>query len=166
MIVVAQCVALLLSLQSLFCFPLPARIRTFQNGDKKLSRAALSSARKRDSTSAICSTGTFDPDNVDSVDSLGTCSNQSQQALKIPSFVSKVDDLESPALPHASPFAYSSSSLLYPNPSCDVDRMSGTDLAYMGDVVYELFVRSRLVWPQQRTSDRQDRAVMLVRGES
>jgi hypothetical protein len=53
---------------------------------------------------------------------------------------------------------------LRPNESCDADRMSGTDLAYMGDVVYELFVRSRTVWPPQRTADRQDTAVALVRG--
>jgi hypothetical protein len=36
--------------------------------------------------------------------------------------------------------------LLSPVDSCNVDRMSGTDLAYVGDVVYELFVRSRTVW--------------------
>ena len=36
--------------------------------------------------------------------------------------------------------------LLSPVASCNVDRMSGTDLAYVGDVVYELFVRSRTVW--------------------
>jgi 23S rRNA maturation mini-RNase III len=55
---------------------------------------------------------------------------------------------------------------LRPNGSCDADRMSGTDLAYMGDVVYELFVRSRTVWPPQRTADRQDTAVALVRGRN
>ena len=37
-------------------------------------------------------------------------------------------------------------SLLSPADTCDVDRMSGTDLAYVGDCVYELFVRSRTVW--------------------
>jgi len=36
--------------------------------------------------------------------------------------------------------------LLRPAENCNVDRMSGTDLAYVGDVVYELFVRSRTVW--------------------
>lgn len=36
--------------------------------------------------------------------------------------------------------------LLRPAEPCNVDRMSGTDLAYVGDVVYELFVRSRTVW--------------------
>lgn len=36
--------------------------------------------------------------------------------------------------------------LLSPVDSCNVDRLSGTDLAYIGDVVYELFVRSRTVW--------------------
>lgn len=36
--------------------------------------------------------------------------------------------------------------ILRPSSSCNVDRMSGTDLAYIGDVVYELYVRSRTVW--------------------
>jgi hypothetical protein len=54
--------------------------------------------------------------------------------------------------------------LLRPFETCDVDRMSGTDLAYIGDVVYELFVRSRTVWPPKRTADLQQQAVALVRG--
>jgi len=43
--------------------------------------------------------------------------------------------------------------------------MSGTELAYIGDVVYELFVRSRHVWPSKRTSDLQNTVVGLVRAE-
>jgi hypothetical protein len=54
---------------------------------------------------------------------------------------------------------------LTPTKSCNPDQMSGTDLAYVGDVVYELFVRSRHVWPSRRTSDLQNQVVGLVRGE-
>jgi hypothetical protein len=54
--------------------------------------------------------------------------------------------------------------LLMPSTSCDVGQMSTTDLAYIGDVVYELFIRSRTVWPPKRTSDLQLQVVALVRG--
>mmetsp|Transcript_5068 Transcript_5068/g.14213 ORF Transcript_5068/g.14213 Transcript_5068/m.14213 type:complete len:133 (-) Transcript_5068:317-715(-) len=43
--------------------------------------------------------------------------------------------------------------------------MSSTDLAYIGDVVYELFVRSKFVWPSRRTKDLQTAVVSLVRAE-
>lgn len=55
--------------------------------------------------------------------------------------------------------------LLLPSMSCDVGQMSTTDLAYIGDVVYELFIRSRTVWPPKRTSDLQLQVVALVRGK-
>jgi len=55
--------------------------------------------------------------------------------------------------------------LLSPNSSCRVNQMSGTDLAYIGDVVFELFIRSRHVWPSKRTSDLQNTVVSLVRAE-
>lgn len=55
---------------------------------------------------------------------------------------------------------------LSPITSCKVNQMSGTDLAYVGDVVFELFVRSRHVWPSKRTSDLQNTVVGLVRGTS
>jgi ribonuclease III family protein len=42
--------------------------------------------------------------------------------------------------------------------------MSGTDLAYIGDVVYELYIRTRTVWPLKRTTDLQQKVVALVRG--
>ena len=42
--------------------------------------------------------------------------------------------------------------------------MSGTDLAYIGDVVYELYIRTRTVWPLKRTTDLQQQVVALVRG--
>eukprot|EP00536_Pseudo-nitzschia_multiseries_P000111 jgi/Psemu1/249212/estExt_Genewise1Plus.C_20270 len=55
--------------------------------------------------------------------------------------------------------------LLSPSSSCRVNQMSGTDLAYIGDAVFELFVRSRHVWPPKRTSDLQNTVVGLVRAE-
>jgi hypothetical protein len=55
-------------------------------------------------------------------------------------------------------------SILTPHPS-DVTRMSGTDLAYIGDVVFELFVRSRYVWPPKKTSILQTTVVECVRGK-
>lgn len=55
--------------------------------------------------------------------------------------------------------------LLSPIESCKVDRMSGTDLAYIGDSVFELFIRSKCVWPSKRTSDLQHQVVGLVRAE-
>ena len=58
------------------------------------------------------------------------------------------------------------SELLSPMSSCKVDQMSGTDLAYIGDVVFELFIRSRHVWPSKRTSDLQNIVVGIVRGAS
>ena len=53
---------------------------------------------------------------------------------------------------------------LSPSSSCRVNQMSGTDLAYIGDVVYELFVRSRHVWPSKRTTDLQNTVVGIVNG--
>jgi hypothetical protein len=55
--------------------------------------------------------------------------------------------------------------LLVPSDQCNVDRMSATDLAYIGDVVYELFIRTRTVWPPKKTSDLQEKVVALVRGK-
>lgn len=55
--------------------------------------------------------------------------------------------------------------LLLPIKSCNVNQMSGTDLAYIGDVVFELYIRSRHVWPSKRTSDLQNTVVAIVRAE-
>mmetsp|Transcript_4206 Transcript_4206/g.4610 ORF Transcript_4206/g.4610 Transcript_4206/m.4610 type:complete len:216 (+) Transcript_4206:39-686(+) len=55
--------------------------------------------------------------------------------------------------------------LLTPIHDCDVRQMSPTDLAYIGDVVYEIFVRSKYVYPSRRTSDLQNKVVSLVRAE-
>ena len=54
--------------------------------------------------------------------------------------------------------------LLRPPLPCRVQQMSSTDLAYIGDAVYELMVRSWAVWPPKRTSDLQTQVVALVRG--
>lgn len=51
-----------------------------------------------------------------------------------------------------------------PNHNCDTMRMSGTDLAYIGDVIFELYARSRYVWPPKRTSELQTTVVECVRG--
>ena len=79
--------------------------------------------------------------------------------------------------------------LFLPSEKCKVNQMSGTDLgalqlcrlfsrviplgkyltvvtiAYIGDVVFELFIRSRHVWPSKRTSDLQNLVVSIVRGK-
>lgn len=52
-----------------------------------------------------------------------------------------------------------------PAAGCKVEQMSSTDLAYVGDALYELTVRSWAVWPPKRTSDLQNQVVELVRGE-
>ena len=56
--------------------------------------------------------------------------------------------------------------LFSPDPKCDTTRMSGTDLAYIGDVVFEIYSRSRYVWPSKRTSELQKTVVERVRGMS
>ena len=43
--------------------------------------------------------------------------------------------------------------------------MGPTALAYLGDVVFELFVRSRKLWPSRRTDDLQQQVVALVNAE-
>lgn len=55
--------------------------------------------------------------------------------------------------------------LLLPSTKCDVNQVGPTALAYIGDVVFELMVRARHVWPTRRTSDLQQQVVALVRGE-
>ena len=54
--------------------------------------------------------------------------------------------------------------LLLPSPDCDVNQVGPTALAYIGDVVFELLVRSRHVWPTRRTADLQQQVVAFVRG--
>ena len=55
--------------------------------------------------------------------------------------------------------------LMSPIASAKPDQMSASSLAYLGDVLFELFVRSRYVWPSRRMSDLQDKVVSVVRGE-
>ena len=55
--------------------------------------------------------------------------------------------------------------MLQPISSCDVDQVSPTTLAYLGDVVFELFARSRYIWPSRRTTDLQNIVVNSVRGK-
>lgn len=45
--------------------------------------------------------------------------------------------------------------LLRPFELCRINQMSAQDLAYIGDVIYELMVRSRHVWPTRKTSSMQ-----------
>ena len=55
--------------------------------------------------------------------------------------------------------------LMSPIESVKPDQMSASSLAYLGDVVFELFVRSRYVWPSRRMSDLQNTVVAIVRGK-
>mmetsp|Transcript_11095 Transcript_11095/g.20240 ORF Transcript_11095/g.20240 Transcript_11095/m.20240 type:complete len:295 (-) Transcript_11095:1071-1955(-) len=55
---------------------------------------------------------------------------------------------------------------LLPDSKCDVTQMGPTSLAYIGDVIFELFVRTRYVWPARRTSDLQNKVVNVVRAET
>lgn len=56
--------------------------------------------------------------------------------------------------------------LLCPNEKCNPTQLSPTSLAYIGDSVFELFVRSRYVWPNRRTTDLQNLVVGRVRAEA
>lgn len=56
--------------------------------------------------------------------------------------------------------------LLRPSSKCDPTQMSPTSLAYIGDSVFELFVRSKYVWPSRRTTDLQNIVVAKVRGKN
>jgi ribonuclease III family protein len=67
---------------------------------------------------------------------------------------------------NADSFNEASFAFLRPPEICNVDQMSATDLAYIGDVVYELYIRSRTVWPPKRTADVHQQAVALVRGKN
>jgi hypothetical protein len=55
--------------------------------------------------------------------------------------------------------------LMSPDSSTKPDQMSASALAYLGDVLFELFIRSRYVWPNRRMSDLQNKVVSIVRGE-
>jgi hypothetical protein len=55
--------------------------------------------------------------------------------------------------------------LISPISSAKPDQMSASSLAYLGDVLFELFVRSRYIWPSRRMSDLQNKVVSVVRGK-
>ncbi len=55
--------------------------------------------------------------------------------------------------------------LMSPVSSAQPDQMSASSLAYLGDVVFELFIRSRYVWPQRKMPVLQNTVVGLVNGE-
>lgn len=56
--------------------------------------------------------------------------------------------------------------LMSPITSVKPDQMSASSLAYLGDVVFELFVRSRYVWPSRKMSALQNKVVSVVRAEA
>ena len=56
--------------------------------------------------------------------------------------------------------------ILSPSSDRKNDRIGTTQLAFVGDIVYELFVRCRYVWPARRTTDLQSIVVNTVRAES
>jgi len=56
--------------------------------------------------------------------------------------------------------------LMSPISSAQPDQMSASSLAYLGDVVFELFIRSRYVWPQRRMPVLQNTVVGLVNAEA
>jgi ribonuclease-3 family protein len=68
-----------------------------------------------------------------------------------------VEDIEVPNM--------SLEELLLPSSKCDLNQVGPTALAYVGDVVFELMVRVKHVWPTRRTSDLQRQVVALVRAE-
>lgn len=46
-----------------------------------------------------------------------------------------------------------------------VGQLSPVSLAYLGDAVYELYIRARYLWPPKRIADYHDRVVARVRAE-
>ena len=50
--------------------------------------------------------------------------------------------------------------------SAQPDQMSASALAYLGDVLFELFIRSRYVWPNRKMSALQNKVVSIVRGKT
>ena len=56
--------------------------------------------------------------------------------------------------------------ILSPRSDRKTDRIGTTQLAFIGDIVFELFVRCRYVWPARRTTDLQSIVVNTVRAEA
>ncbi len=47
-----------------------------------------------------------------------------------------------------------------------LNQLSPSSLAYLGDAVYELYVRTRFLWPPKRVADYHHQVVSQVRAES
>ena len=92
------------------------------------------------------------------------CTSSSILFSSIGDDIDNRDDVDNGVGDDTKPVTKSLLEMLSPQSSCTVNQMSGTELAYIGDVVFELFVRSRHVWPQKRTTDLQNLVVGLVRG--
>uniref|UniRef100_A0A6U3SDX9 RNase III domain-containing protein n=2 Tax=Ditylum brightwellii TaxID=49249 RepID=A0A6U3SDX9_9STRA len=56
-------------------------------------------------------------------------------------------------------------SLFQPSAKCNADQMNPTSLAYIGDVVFELFIRNYFVWPNRSMARLQHTVVAIVRAE-
>jgi ribonuclease-3 family protein len=52
------------------------------------------------------------------------------------------------------------------NSATDLDRLSPTCLAYIGDAVFELYIRTRYLLPPKRIADYHNQVVAQVRAES
>ena len=76
------------------------------------------------------------------------------------------DNMNQFSIESSSDLLFGMQDVFHPSRKCRVELMSPTDLAYIGDVVYELFVRCRHVWPPKRTSDLQNIVVNTVCAES
>ncbi len=50
--------------------------------------------------------------------------------------------------------------------AADIPRLSPTALAYLGDAVYELYIRSHYLFPPQRIQDYHQQVVAQVRAET
>jgi len=73
------------------------------------------------------------------------------------------DDIQLPPTQQQDPSMFFE--LMSPIDTVKPEQMSASSLAYLGDVVFELFVRSRYVWPSRRMSDLQNKVVSVVRGK-
>jgi len=52
------------------------------------------------------------------------------------------------------------------DPQCQIQQISPAALAYLGDAVYELYIRSHYLLPPKRLCDYHDQVVAQVRAES
>lgn len=76
-----------------------------------------------------------------------------------------------PLHPDSSPFSWAAScsepaGLPAGDLSRQIRQLSPASLAYLGDAVYELYVRTHFLWPPKRLGDYHRRVVAQVRAES